>query len=47
MMFWIVLGVTAALAALWIAWPFLRSTTFELTGAEGSGRYLCERWLCS
>ncbi|MCA0873782.1 c-type cytochrome biogenesis protein CcmI [Seohaeicola saemankumensis] len=36
MIFWIVLGVTAALAALWIAWPFLRSTTFELTGAEGA-----------
>lgn len=36
MMFWIVLGSFAALSALWMAWPFLRSTSFELTSAEGA-----------
>lgn len=36
MTFWIVLGVIAALAALWMAWPFLRANSFELTSAEGA-----------
>ncbi|MDJ0824661.1 MAG: c-type cytochrome biogenesis protein CcmI [Rhodobacter sp.] len=35
-MFWLVLAAAALLSGLWIAWPFLRSRSVDLTGADGA-----------
>lgn len=36
MTIWIILALSAAAAALWIAWPFLRARSYELSGSEGA-----------